>query len=170
LIVIRFVLRFLIVPLGVAVALCVSAMVVLAAHWTRIEALASDPAVGEHILLGLFLVGPIFALALSIIVATMLIPATIGLLVAETFAIRSWVFHVANGGFSVWLGWLMLDEARRNDELFAASPILVGAGIAAGFAYWAVAGWNAGFWKPVFAPAQAPRLAQQNASPERERR
>ena len=25
-----------------------------------------------------------------------------------------------------------------------------GAGIAAGFAYWAVAGWSAGFWRPVF--------------------
>ena len=28
--------------------------------------------------------------------------------------------------------------------------IAIGAGIVAGFAYWAVAGWSAGFWKPVF--------------------
>jgi hypothetical protein len=27
---------------------------------------------------------------------------------------------------------------------------VVAAGVAAGFAYWAVAGWSAGFWKPVF--------------------
>ena len=26
------------------------------------------------------------------------------------------------------------------------------AGVVAGFAYWLVAGWSAGFWKPVFAP------------------
>ena len=37
------------------------------------------------------------------------------------------------------------------------------AGLAAGFAYWAIAGWNAGFWKPVFrrpeAPAPAPKVS-----------
>jgi hypothetical protein len=27
---------------------------------------------------------------------------------------------------------------------------IIAAGLAAGFAYWAIAGWNAGFWKPVF--------------------
>jgi hypothetical protein len=27
---------------------------------------------------------------------------------------------------------------------------VIAAGLAGGFAYWAVAGWNAGFWKPVF--------------------
>jgi hypothetical protein len=35
--------------------------------------------------------------------------------------------------------------------------IAIGAGIVAGFAYWAVAGWSAGFWKPVFrSPQPAP--------------
>ena len=35
-----------------------------------------------------------------------------------------------------------------------------GAGLAGGFAYWAVAGWSAGFWKPVFArPLPAPAAA-----------
>ena len=38
-----------------------------------------------------------------------------------------------------------------NDEPL----IAIGAGIAAGFAYWLVAGWSAGFWKPVFAPPPA---------------
>jgi hypothetical protein len=153
-IVVRFIMRFIIVPLGAAVALGAGALVVLAAHWNRIEALASDPAADQHILLGLLLVGPMFALALSVMVGTMLVPASIGILIAEAFAIRSWLFHAANGGLSVWLGALMLEDTRRY-ELFAASPILVGAGIAAGFAYWAVAGWNAGFWKPVFAPPAA---------------
>jgi hypothetical protein len=32
---------------------------------------------------------------------------------------------------------------------------VIAAGLAGGFAYWAVAGWNAGFWKPVY-----PQLAR----------
>jgi len=31
-----------------------------------------------------------------------------------------------------------------------------GAGLAGGFAYWAVAGWSAGFWKPVFTRPMRP--------------
>ena len=30
------------------------------------------------------------------------------------------------------------------------TTFIFGAGLAGGFAYWAVAGWSAGFWKPVF--------------------
>ena len=36
---------------------------------------------------------------------------------------------------------------------------VIAAGLAAGFAYWLVAGWSAGFWKPVFRGAEpAPPL------------
>mgnify|MGYP003331703740 CR=1 FL=1 len=45
-----------------------------------------------------------------------------------------------------------------------ASAVVIGAGIAAGFAYWAVAGWSAGFWKPVFAPPSPPQLPPQSQS------
>ena len=30
------------------------------------------------------------------------------------------------------------------------ATFVFGAGLAGGFAYWAIAGWSAGFWKPVF--------------------
>jgi hypothetical protein len=30
------------------------------------------------------------------------------------------------------------------------ATFVFGAGLAAGFTYWAVAGWSAGFWRPVF--------------------
>jgi hypothetical protein len=30
------------------------------------------------------------------------------------------------------------------------TSFVFGAGLAGGFAYWAVAGWSAGFWKPIF--------------------
>ena len=39
------------------------------------------------------------------------------------------------------------------------TTFIFGAGLAGGFAYWAVAGWSAGFWKPVFARAALPALA-----------
>ena len=32
---------------------------------------------------------------------------------------------------------------------------VIAAGLAGGFAYWAVAGWSAGFWKPVFRREEA---------------
>ena len=46
----------------------------------------------------------------------------------------------------------------KDYDLTDAPLIAVGAGIVAGFVYWAVAGWSAGFWKPVFAspPANPP--------------
>jgi hypothetical protein len=37
-------------------------------------------------------------------------------------------------------------------------------GLAAGVAYWLVAGWSAGFWKPVFDQA-ARRLPSETAPP-----
>ena len=43
-------------------------------------------------------------------------------------------------------------DMRKPADFYGDPLIVVGAGIAAGFAYWAVAGWSAGFWKPVFAP------------------
>jgi hypothetical protein len=38
------------------------------------------------------------------------------------------------------------------------TPLVFGAGLAGGSAYWMVAGWSAGFWKPIFAaPGLPPR-------------
>ena len=41
--------------------------------------------------------------------------------------------------------------APLNDTSF-----VFGVGLAAGFAYWAVAGRTAGFWKPIYAPPAPP--------------
>src|SRR5262245_14665812 len=150
-IVIRFVLRFLLVPLAASVAICVAMLFVLTAQWNRFVALAgSNPVPPDD--LAMLLVAP--ALVLSAAAIAMLAPAAIGVLIAEAFAIRSWIFHVANGGLSVWLGWIAMEDIRKPYEVFDQPLIVVGAGIAAGFAYWAIAGWNAGFWKPVFAPPE----------------
>jgi hypothetical protein len=148
-IIVRFLLRFLLVPIGASLAICVAMVVVIVAHWNRFVALAgSNPAPGDDAAFVMLLLGP--ALVMSAAAMAMLAPAAIGALIAEAFAIRSWIYHVANGGLSAALGWVALQDVRRPYEIFNEPLIVVGAGIAAGFAYWAVAGWNAGFWRPVF--------------------
>jgi hypothetical protein len=42
---------------------------------------------------------------LSISAFCMLVPAAIGVLISQALAIR--LFHTANGGLSVWLGWAL---------------------------------------------------------------
>jgi hypothetical protein len=54
-------------------------------------------------------------------------------------------------------------QMNKPYDFYSEPLIAVGAGIAAGFAYWLVAGWSAGFWKPVFSPppgAAPPPAAQ----------
>jgi hypothetical protein len=148
-IVIRFILRFLLVPLAASTAVCVAVLFVLTAQWNRFVALAGTNPAPPDDALAMLLIAP--ALVLSVAMIAMLAPAAIGVLIAETFAIRSWMFHAANGGLSVWLGWVAMEEVRKPYEVFDQTLIVVGAGIAAGFVYWMIAGWSAGFWKPVLA-------------------
>jgi hypothetical protein len=81
----------------------------------------------------------------------MMLPAALGVVISEAFAIRSWMFHVANGALSAWVGSVTMLEATKPYDFYGGPLIVAAAGIAAGFVYWAVAGWSAGFWKPVFA-------------------
>ena len=151
-IVLRLLLRLLIVPLGAMVATFVAVAVVSLAQWNRFAAMVvADKTTDDGAILALILVGSALTLILAFAALTMLLPASLGVLIAEAFAIRSWMFHAANGGVAAWVGWVTMEEFRRNYEFFDQPIVVVGAGIAAGFAYWAVAGWSAGFWKPVFA-------------------
>jgi hypothetical protein len=36
------------------------------------------------------------------VLVTMFLPASVGILISEAFAIRSWLFHVLNGVASSW--------------------------------------------------------------------
>jgi len=152
----RFLLRLLLVPLGAALAFTVAMMVVLAAHWNQLVALANaSPDQQETWLLAFILAGPVIALLLSYWIAVTAIPAAIGMLIAETFAIRSWIFHALNGGLSAWIGWSAMQDIQDQYRFLTEPRIMVAAGLAGGLAYWAVAGWTAGFWKPVFGPEPA---------------
>jgi hypothetical protein len=153
-------LRFLIVPLGATAAFCVAALVVLFAHWGKLmAAIANDPAGGgsDNFWVLLFFGGIYMLIWLGIALYSML-PAAVGVLISEGFAIRHWAFHAVNGAVSVWLGSLFINQGNQGAEYLNVPVVVIGAGIAAGFAYWAVAGWSAGFWKPVFTPPAPQRL------------
>ena len=152
----RLLMRLLLVPLGAGFAVCVAVLVTIAAHWSRFAALvAANPDAGDDWLIALAFYGPAVALIISVSAVAMMLPAAVGVLISEALAIRSWIFHAANGGISAWIGQVAMVEVREPYDFYSDPLIVIGAGIAAGFAYWAVAGWSAGFWKPVFTRREA---------------
>ena len=155
----RLLMRFLLVPLGAGLAILTAVLFVIVAHWNRFSTLVAADRGGDEFLVALFFVGSWIVLVASVSAAAMLLPATVGGLLAEAFAIRSWVFHVVNGGLSAWIGLNAFVTMDKPYNFYSEPIIVIGAGIAAGFAYWAVAGWSAGFWKPVFAHPERPPAA-----------
>jgi hypothetical protein len=149
-VVIRLLLRFLLVPLGAAVALAAAAAVIVIAHRNALVAvLDADPQAQQDYFAALLFGGPLLALLLSIWAFYVLVPAAIGVLISEAFAIRSWIFHAANGGLSAWLGWALTQDIRDEYRFLTEPGMLVAAGLLAGLAYWLVSGCTAGFWKPL---------------------
>ncbi len=120
----------------------------------------ADPQGQQDYLFALVAAGPALVWLLSAWAVHMAAPAAIGIVISEALAIRSWLFHAANGALASWIGWVLTqnpDAGDRYDYGFLAEPrILVAAGLAAGLAYWLVAGWTAGFRRPVRAPRPAP--------------
>ena len=151
----RFLLRLLVVPLGYLAAVIVGTLVILFGSWRLGEfAALSDPNVLPFMIVGLALAGPIL---LMVLVCIMWLPSAIGILISEAFALRSWMFHAGNGAVSAFLGWNLFGDFDASRIPLNEPLPVIAAGLAAGFAYWAVAGWSAGFWKPVFAPATQAR-------------
>jgi len=146
----RLILRFLVVPVGGIVAACVGTLVLIVAHWGALETLArADAPAQEEWFLALVIAGPVLAMLFSLLAFHALTAAAIGVLVAEFFAVRSWIYHALNGALASWIGWALMADLRAEYADFADPKILVAAGLAGGLAYWAVAGWSAGFWRPV---------------------
>ena len=148
----RLLMRLLLVPLGASVAICVAVMVVIIAQWNRFDALvAANPDAGDDWIVALMIAGPAVAFVILTSTLAMMLPAALGVLLSEAFAIRSWIFHAGNGALSAWIGWNTIVTGGESGDFYNGPLIVIGAGIAGGFAYWAVAGWSAGFWRPVFA-------------------
>ncbi len=148
---IRLLIRFLLVPIGTIAAVIAATLVAAVANWAEFMSLiAPDPMVPPAFDVAMMLSAVVLVAAQSIAIVLMLLPGVVGIVLSEALAIRSWMFHVLLGGLSIWIGWTAMEEYRNQYALFGDAKIVVAAGLAAGFAYWAVAGWNAGFWKPVF--------------------
>jgi hypothetical protein len=148
-ILIRLVLRFILVPLGSAMALTASFAVIIAAHHRELAALAeASPQAQEDYFIALVFAGPLLALLLSIWAFYTFVPALIGVLISEVLAIRSWIYHAANGGISAWLGYALTQDIQEEYRFLTEPRILIAAGLLGGLVYWIVAGWTAGFWKP----------------------
>jgi hypothetical protein len=150
-ILLRFFLRLILVPLGAAVAICVGMLVVVVAHWGALQALADASASAQQEWFIAFVIaGPLLALFLSAMAAYAIAAAMIGVLISEVFTIRSWIYHAANGGLAAWIGWSLMQDIRDEYRVLGDPTTLVAAGLAAGLAYWLIAGWNAGFLEPVW--------------------
>jgi hypothetical protein len=149
----RLILRFLLVPLGYLVAVVAGTLVILLGAWKLGQVAPHDEA---EVMLGFMLAGPLLLVSL---LCVMWLPSAVGILISEAFAVRSWVFHAANGAASAWIGWSLLVDFDDSRVPMNQPSAVIAAGLAGGLAYWAVAGSSAGFWKPVFrgrAPSSSP--------------
>src|SRR5262249_35026663 len=151
----RLILRLIVVSLGACVAIYLGSVVACVANWDRFidvlgMAKAEVPA-GAHVFVNIVL-GAVMAFIVSYATLIMLMPAAIGIAVAETFTVRSWIFHTLNGGISIWIGWVLLGRGRDFAELYENPRAIVATGLTAGLVYWLIAGWNAGVMKPEVVP------------------
>lgn len=161
----RLLLRLVLVPLGYFAAVVAAAAVIVVGEW-RIGTLFDTTQPGEAAL-GLVIAVISSVAFLMMLLSLMWLVAAVGILFSEAFAVRSWIFHVANGVVSAWIGAQLF--APPPDESVAADPFyIVAAGLAAGLAYWLVAGSTAGFFKPILrSPAErAGRLPPPPPQPE----
>ena len=159
----RFILRLLLVPLGWCFAMSAAGIFIIIANRESFATLArATPDQQANWMVFFVAAAPFLMFALGASLIWMVGLAAIGILFSETFAVRSWIFHTANGAFSAWLGWYMLSNLGDEYRFVANPTVIIAAGLVAGLAYWLVAGWSAGFWKPVFRQELPPE--SQNAA------
>jgi hypothetical protein len=160
---VRLLLRVVLVPLGYFTAVTVGTLVIVVGSWKLAPvAITSDPDAQTVATFGFIFLSPVL---LVLLLSVMWLPGSIGILIAEAFAIRSFLFHAGNGAATAWVTW---SGNLDVDGIPLTRPLpVIAAGLAGGLAYWAIAGWNAGFWKPVFrsAPQPSTTLPLDPASP-----
>lgn len=158
----RLLLRFLLVPLGYFAAVLAGACVILIGEW-RIGTLfeTSRP---DEVAVGFLLAIVVAVTTLVLLLSLMWLVAAVGILFSEAFAVRSWMFHAANGVVSAWVG-AQLVGPMYGPPVAAEDPFyVIAAGLAGGLTYWLVAGSTAGFFKPILRSA-AERAARLPAPP-----
>lgn len=145
----RLILRFLLVPTGVLVALVAQVLIILFGQWQLGSVVAGVINPEQAVDVMAALMSAMWLTSLFLGLAWLV--AAIGILFSEAFAIRSWIFHLANvtlcTGLATRLFPLVTGEAAPMEDLL----YILAAGFAGGLAYWIIAGWSAGFYRPVFA-------------------
>ena len=107
----RLLLRVVLVPLGYFVAVIIGTLVIVFGSW-KLGVAASDSDHQPFAVFGFVFAAPVL---LVMLLSMMWLPAAIGVLISETFAIRSWIFHAGNGAVSAWIGWSLfgyIDDSR----------------------------------------------------------
>ena len=151
----RLLLRLILVPLGYFAGVLAGTAVILLGSWKIWDADGLDPHAQAIALYGHVFAAPVL---LVILLSMMWLPAAIGILLAETFALRSWMFHAGNGAVSAFIAWNLFGYVDDRHVALNQPAAVIAAGLAGGFAYWAIAGWNAGFWKPLVRTGSAAAL------------
>ena len=113
----RLLARFILVPLGYLAAVIVGAGVLVLGSWkTGSMMLSENPDTATAGFFAALVAGPVMFV---VIASTMWLPSSVGILISEAFAIRSWIFHALNGAISGWIGWQMfspIDQSAHADE------------------------------------------------------
>src|SRR2546429_448586 len=142
----RLLLRFVLVPLGYLAAVVVATLVIVFGSWKVGEA-AAHPDTQGFAIFGFVFAAPVL---LVMLLSLMWLPAAIGVLISETFAIRSFLFHAGNGVVSAWIGWNLFGYVD-NTRVALNEPLpVIAAGLAGGLAYLAIAGFSARVLEPGF--------------------
>ena len=90
----RFILRLVVVPLGALFAICASVVVLVLAHWNVFSRALDAPDMTQDQFFAAVALAPVVFFLLVSSGVLILLPAAVGVLIAEAFAIRSWMFHV----------------------------------------------------------------------------
>jgi hypothetical protein len=158
---VRLLLRFLVVPLGYFVGVLAGTLVILFASWKIGQIDSFEVEARAIAVYGFAFAAPVL---LVVLLSVMWLPTAIGILLAEVFALRSWMFHAGNGAVSAWVTWNLFGSMDQSGIALNHPLAVIAAGLAGGLAYWVIAGWNAGFWKPVFGPPEH-RMLPRSAPP-----
>src|SRR5713226_4144044 len=123
---IRLFLRFILVPLGAAAAIAAGmAVIVIAHHKALVALIEASPQAQQDYFIALVFAGPLLALLLSIWAFHVFVPAMIGVVISEALALRSWIYHTANGGISAWIGWALTQDIQEEYRFLTEPKILI---------------------------------------------
>jgi hypothetical protein len=157
----RLLLRVILIPVGYVMAVIAGTLVILFGSWKIGQPVMTEVEGHPVVLYGFVFAAPILLVTL---LSVMWLPAAVGILIAEAFAIRSWIFHAANGALSAYVVWSNFGYVDGTRIALNGPLAVVAAGLAGGFTYWAIAGWSSGFLRPVFRKREAPPFPSHPAS------